>query len=282
MLATVMGISSMVCFGQEQAARPDPVSILPPLETVAEKAPEEAPLQPVKTRAVGALPQVLVQIKAFEVSLTKLDHLGKDLKSLGCRNGVVSDAAPLLQTMKALARDGVIESVSEPELVTVVGEPAKYHIGGKVDVPKLQEDGATVIEKQPYGKEVELTADILKDQTIHMAFRMRLSNVTSEVKPVGEHLAPVIEATECNSTFDMESGQTTIIEGTISKRAIATLYGVPVLSDIPAVGELFRYKETTTERRQMIYLVRAEIASPDAKQAAMATRASQMGSSSQK
>jgi len=254
MSVTVGVNSSMAALGQEQAAHPDPVSVIPTPVTPAVSNER----QPTATGQSTQLPQVLVQIKAFEISLTKLERLGKDIKSLGCRQGVVTDASPMLKTMKALGRDGVLRSVAQPELVTVVGEPTKYHVGGEVAIPRPQKDGTTVMEQQPYGTEMELTANILKDQTIHMDFHMRLSELTSEVKHVDGHAVPTIEATGYRGPLDMKSGQTVVIEGLITQRTIETSSGMPWIKEIPGIGGLFTRKKTEIERTQTIFFVRAE------------------------
>jgi Flp pilus assembly secretin CpaC len=225
-------------------------------------------------RAIGAGPQVMVQIQVFEVSITKLKKLGFDWTKLSgesiTKSGLdpasgrpqtfsaFSDGTAAQQMFESLRKDNLVKVLAEPILVTAGGRTAVFHGGSELSVPKQQPDGSVAIDHR-YGAEVELTPEVLGDK-VNLAFHGRLSELDpAHTVQIGKQTFPGIRMLEFGTHAELKSGQTLVLQGPLRSHIEASNSSVPGISSIPYVGVPFRsIKETKNELATFI-LVRPEI-----------------------
>jgi len=71
--------------------------------------------------------------------------------------------------------------------------------------------------------------------------------------------APTIETTRAQTTVSASSGETIVLGGLITKSHSITTRSVPYLSDIPFIGDLFRYDNKTDRRTELIIILTPQI-----------------------
>ena len=68
------------------------------------------------------------------------------------------------------------------------------------------------------------------------------------ISPNGEPInVPIINSTDAETTISAVSGQTVVLSGLLTKRDEALHRRVPLLADIPLVGDLFRFDAQPAE-----------------------------------
>ena len=57
----------------------------------------------------------------------------------------------------------------------------------------------------------------------------------------------------------IKDGETLVLTGVIQETDVNTLYKYPLLGDLPLVGRLFRSKQTSNDKRELIILVTPKV-----------------------
>jgi pilus assembly protein CpaC len=228
---------------------------------------------------VGSRQQVLVHLKVMEVSLTKLKKLGYDVTKLQGNPGkglggekqatpggafsVVDDGKETLQLLDKLQQGGLSKVVAEPTLVTISGQEATFHSGGKLAIPTRRNDGSLGVEYQNYGAEVQLKPDVLVDRSVRLAIHCRLSEVDyANATQVGKDTVPGIRSRDIVTDANIQYGRTLVIYGLVQHRAGAVKSGVPWLGDIPYAGAAFSHVKEFHDEIATLVLITPEVVEP--------------------
>jgi general secretion pathway protein D len=99
-----------------------------------------------------------------------------------------------------------------------------------------------------------ITPDGLVVMEISQDFSTRGANVTIDNNPI-----PVINSRNAESTLTMRDGDTIMMGGFITETRSKDKSGVPFLKDIPGLGVLFRSRNDSNNRTELIVLMRARI-----------------------
>src|SRR5690606_32378134 len=70
---------------------------------------------------------------------------------------------------------------------------------------------------------------------------------------------PVVNVQEMDSVVRMDSGQAILMGGLMQDRTQSTQNGVPVLSEVPVFGGLFRNQVESVSKTELIVFLRATI-----------------------
>jgi hypothetical protein len=111
-------------------------------------------------------------------------------------------------------------------------------------IPRISPDGLVVMqisaEKSEVGPEIE--------------------GIPISVSPNGTTLrAPRIERTNAITTVSALSGQTVILSGLLQTRKSDIHRRVPIIADIPLIGDLFRFDSVAQERRELLIILTPQI-----------------------
>jgi hypothetical protein len=111
-------------------------------------------------------------------------------------------------------------------------------------IPRISPDGLVVMqisaEKSEVGPELE--------------------GIPISVSPNGTTLrAPRIERTNAITTVSALSGQTVILSGLLQTRKSDIHRRVPIIADIPLIGDLFRFDSVAEERRELLIILTPQI-----------------------
>lgn len=88
----------------------------------------------------------------------------------------------------------------------------------------------------------------------------------SAITGAPDNLIPELSVRELDSVVRMNSGETIVMGGLMQDRAGSERQAVPVLSDVPIVGNLFRSKNDSIKKTEMVIFIRAKVidsAKPD-------------------
>lgn len=145
--------------------------------------------------------------------------------------------------------------VSNPKVLTLdnqeaiikVGQVIPYASGVKFDV-----NGQPVItyDYKEVGLNLTVTPTI-STGNLRLLINLQLQEIISYINPqVGQlsYAVPVTSNRQLNSDVVVENGQTIIIGGLVSTRTLKTEEGVPILQDIPLLGNLFKRKTENEDK----------------------------------
>lgn len=173
--------------------------------------------------------------------------------------------------LRALQEKRRLEVLSRPQIMALDGQPGYILVGQRVPTitgVSLTEFGQTNnILYQQVGIIMQVTPRISPDGLVVM----QLSTEKSEVGPDAEGIpisisaggqvvrAPRINATTAVTTVSALSGQTVVLSGLLTNRREDLHRRVPLLADIPLVGDLFRYDRVAGERTELLIVMTPQI-----------------------
>lgn len=171
----------------------------------------------------------------------------------------------------ALARDSNVKVTSRPRVQTSHGIPGDFIITEQVPyVSALNDYGGfggfggssaltrSQVEYLDIGVELYVTPYITPDGYVVMDINQTFSQRGPDVIIDGNPF-PSLNNRETTSTLTVRDGDTIMMGGFITDSKNRAKSGVPFLKDVPLLGALFRSKSSSTDRTELIVLMRATV-----------------------
>ena len=171
--------------------------------------------------------------------------------------------------LRALQESSRLEVLSRPQIMAMDNQTGAAFVGQIVpfitESTPNQLTGQLInsVERVNVGLTLEVTPRISPDGLVVMtvyAENKRLRPL-SEGVPVGVSangtplLQPIQEAIQASTTVSAVSGQTVVLSGLITKQDTALHRRVPILADVPLLGDLFRFDSVSTQRRELLIVL---------------------------
>ncbi len=166
--------------------------------------------------------------------------------------------------MDALINDDLARVLSEPNLLVNDGEEASMLVGGEIPIPVPQTGGGgagVTIEYKKYGVELIITPRILPGgQQIELEVKPSVSSLdyANALTMQGFNI-PALRKREASTTVTVADGQTLIIGGLVQREQSLNISKIPILGDLPIIGELFKHKEFKDGKTELVILVTPQI-----------------------
>jgi pilus assembly protein CpaC len=165
--------------------------------------------------------------------------------------------------LKALKQTGYFQSLAEPNLIAYNGQEASFLAGGEFPVPVVQglTQAVTVLFKE-FGVRLSFTPVIAGD-LIRLHVRPEVSSLdfNNGVMLQGFRI-PALTTRRAETEVELRDGQSFAIAGLIDNQAQNDVAAVPILSQIPIVGNLFKSKAERKERTELIVVVTPRLVRP--------------------
>ncbi len=219
--------------------------------------------------------QVLVRARIIEINRTDLERLGVNWGQI--QGGEFRDQPILFQVegpgagniykigaqVDALINEDLARVLSEPNLLVNDGEKATMLVGGEIPIPVPQPGagGIVTIEYKKYGVELTITPRILPgSEQIELAVEPIVSSLdyANALTMFGFNI-PALRKREASTTVTVADGQTLIIGGLIQREQSQNITKIPILGDLPIIGQLFRHKRFQDGRTELVILVTPQI-----------------------
>jgi len=152
--------------------------------------------------------------------------------------------------------------LAKPKLLTENGEKAAFLSGGEIPIATMSSTGETKIEWKSYGVALSIKPVITKSGNIRASLKAEVSNLDygNAVKlSAGGGVMPAVKTRWAETTITVPEDDTIIIAGLIQNEDAKVTTGVPVLSDIPLLGELFRNTHTEKRTTELVIFVTPRI-----------------------
>lgn len=160
-------------------------------------------------------------------------------------------------------RDGLVTTLSQPNLTALSGETAEFLAGGEFPIPLSQGLGATSIEYKKYGVSLAYTPTVLANGRISIRVRPEVSELSSQGSVVMDGFQiPALTVRRAETTVELGSGQSFMIAGLLSNNAQNTIDKAPGVGDLPILGNLFRSTEFRRGETELVIVVTPYLVNP--------------------
>ena len=174
-------------------------------------------------------------------------------------NGGAPQPGNLVLGLRWLLENNQAELRACPRIIALDGEEAKIEVGTEQYFSILTGSAAyayTRLEKIDATISLDILPRIIADTgEVHCV----ISPNVSDVAGTGTGGLPVITVRRAESTVRLTNGEAVVIGGLIEEKTTKRKSRVPVLSEIPLIGELFKSSTTTHEQREIVILIAPHI-----------------------
>lgn len=179
--------------------------------------------------------------------------------------------------LRALEEFGDVKVLSSPKIMAINNQPAILKVVDNIVYFEMQVDTAlsenssasltsfeTQIKTVPVGFVMAVTPYINEHNVVTLNIRPTISRVIDSVEDPNPAFrnadvissVPVIQVREIESILSINSGDTAVIGGLMQDTVNDRSSGVPLLSDIPILGNFFKYKNDAREKSELIIFIR--------------------------
>lgn len=187
--------------------------------------------------------------------------------TLGLVNGSLTGngKAPTLGMIAtAIESNGDGNILSMPNLLTLDNEEAKILVGQNIPIVTgtqsstgANQNPFTTVERKDVGISLKIKPQVSEGGAITMQVSQEVSSIDTEVNTSGTGLAT--KKRTIDSKVLVDDGQIIVLGGLIENSSKESNNKVPLLGDIPILGNLFRYESRNNSRTNLMVFLRPVI-----------------------
>ena len=244
--------------------------------------------------AEAARQTVLLQVKFAEVDRAAIQQLGMNLFSTGATNtlgavstqqfgplspvnarggnsGATVGISDLLNvflfrpdlnlgvTIRALQQKNLLQVLAEPNVLATNGAEASFLAGGEFPFPVLQGGSvanAVTIQFKEFGVRLNFLPQIMPDGVIRLKVAPEVSSLDfANGLTVSGFTVPALSSRKMSTQVELRDGQSFAIAGLIDNRLTEIAMKVPVLGDVPILGNFFKSRAQNKTNTELLVMV---------------------------
>ena len=172
------------------------------------------------------------------------------------------NAKNLQVVLNALSAVTDVNVVSSPSLMVMENKRATLQVGD--EVPIITQQGQSVIANSPVINSVSyrstgiilgITPRLSDDGRVFLDIEQEVSNVSSNNPTTG----PTISQRRVKTTVTVNDGETIVLAGLMKDDATRDREQVPLLGDIPLIGNVFKSKNDTIKRTELLISITPQV-----------------------
>jgi len=184
---------------------------------------------------------------------------GTSVSSSGLSYQLISDN--ISAYIRALQTTGKLDIITRPQVLTKNNIPATIALGKTVpliDKTTVSTEGATnsTVSYKDVMTQLDVTPQIHPDGFVSLKIKQDINDVGTETFQISKDFNPqVLIKRQAVTELRIKDGQTVCLGGFIGNSINITERKVPFLGDIPLLGELFKYKETSRVKTELVIFI---------------------------
>jgi type IV pilus secretin PilQ/predicted competence protein len=159
-------------------------------------------------------------------------------------------------TLEYLLEDSRTEIVAQPQITTLNNKEARIFMGQQVPINTRDEAGNIVTQMVNAGTQLTVTPYVSGDGSKIM-LSLSPSKESYSLHPTDG--TPIINQQSATTNVLVSNGETVVIAGLTSNEKQNIETGIPVLKNIPILGNLFKRSVKTTGKRDLVIFVTPHI-----------------------
>ncbi|MCH7311205.1 secretin and TonB N-terminal domain-containing protein [Acinetobacter sp. ANC 4805] len=231
-------------------------------------------------------PEVVLEVKVFEVSNEILNNLGiaipskvslspigisaqsssvvlNDLLNLSKDRMTVGGVSPLV-TLNLQDTNGRVNLLARPSLRVKNLEKAKIVVGDKVPVitSTMNQVSSSVTESVSYldvGLTLEVQPEIQVNDEVGIKVSLEVSNIVKEIRTNTGLLTYQIGTRNANTVLQLKDGETEVLAGLIREQERKSSTNIPFLGRLPVLGPLFSSRSKDKSRSEILLSITPKI-----------------------
>ncbi|MCO7225204.1 type II secretion system secretin GspD [Pleionea sp. CnH1-48] len=166
--------------------------------------------------------------------------------------------------IRALGSDTESNVLSTPSITTLDNEEATISVGQEIPIVTGSALGNnnsnpfTTTDRKDVGVKLKITPLINEGSSVRLKIEQEVSSIAGAT---GQDI--ITNKREINTTVQVDDGGLVVLGGLIDEDIQESSQKVPLLGDIPFLGQLFRSERTTKTKRNLMVFIRPKILRDD-------------------
>ncbi len=225
--------------------------------------------------------QVLIEALVVQIDQTDIAHLGFEWQwgigsalSTALTNGIgFIKSGSLANILHALKSQGSADILATPSIMVLNNNKATISSGKNIPITSgnYTSTNTSSSSSSPYvqdgvynqvdRKDVTLTLDVTPQITPEKAVRLTIKQTDDSLGSANDDtsatdLNPTIYTNNINTSVLVNSGDVLVLGGLSSHELRKKIEKLPILGDIPLLGQLFKYHSKDSEKRDLMVFIR--------------------------
>ncbi len=167
--------------------------------------------------------------------------------------------------LRMLRQEGAFRQLAEPNLIAMNGQQASFLAGGEFPVPVLQNTAGqaiTIVWKE-YGVRLNFKPTIIDEDHIRLELEPEVSTIdfNNGIRFNG-FVIPALRTRRAKTGVELSDGQSFALAGLLDNSESKTLSRIPIVSEIPVLGNLFKSKSFEKKETELMFFVTAHLVKP--------------------
>lgn len=185
--------------------------------------------------------------------------------------GKIYQFDPIGARVRALEQQNKARTLAEPNLLMLDGQEGSILVGGEIPIPVAQGVGggggaggaAISVQYREFGVRLNVSPEITGEDTLQLKVVPEVSSLDfANAVTVSGFSIPALRTRRAETTVNIKNGQSLIIGGLIQNSTARLVKKIPVLSDIPILGELFKMRNFVNNESELVIIVTPQIVAP--------------------
>ena len=178
--------------------------------------------------------------------------------------------------INAVKSDTTSNLLATPHIVTLDNQQAKFLVGQEVPVTTGEalstnfDNAFRTVQREEVGIKLEVTPQVNAAGEVKLFLRQEVSSVAGPVSSRSSDL--ILNKRSFETVLTVDDGEILAIGGLLNDDERKTIERIPLLSDIPLVGELFKSRSRTRAKTNLMVFIRPTILRSRADNAALTAR----------
>lgn len=162
----------------------------------------------------------------------------------------------LAPTLNLLETEGHARVLSAPDLVTLPGNNATFLVGGSIPIPIATGLGQIGIQYEPFGVQLNVTPTLLGNGSVEAKITPDISDLDFQ-DGISENnfVIPALKESKLSTDVITQPGESIIMGGMVRRLENRFINKIPVLGDIPILGQLFRSTRYQNDQTDVVFVM---------------------------
>ena len=190
-------------------------------------------------------------------------YAGEDWNTRGWGGWLVQHSSTINAALNAMITQGKARILSRPNISTLSGEKARILVGGSIPIP-VNNDGSVGIEWKEYGikLDIEPVVDQMDKVTSKVHAEVSSLDYSHGITQNGFAI-PALATREAEAVIHVTNGMSMIIGGLLNSEDSKTVSKIPLLGNIPILGEFFKHTSNSRDKREIIIIITPHLVGED-------------------
>lgn len=207
------------------------------------------------------------QVDNSGIDLINTNLVAQALATTGVNLLLGQPTSSIMSFVRALHSRGAIRELAEPNLIAMHGQKASFLAGGEFPIPIIQSltsgQSSVTIYFKDFGIRLNFTPTIIDENHIRLELEPEVSSPDFTYGVVIQgYSIPGLITRRAKTTLELRDGQSFALAGLLDNREQVNLSKVPLLGDIPVLGELFKSRRFQRNETELMFLATVKLVEP--------------------